>query len=82
MMNIPRKLAYNKKGKYGICSPHRINYTILEKDLINELKKICSGFINEYDSESLTNEASAIFQEDIDKIQNNINKLSASVEGV
>ena len=70
---------YNKKGKYGICSPHRINYTILEKDLINELKKICNEFINEYDSESLTNEASVIFQEDINKIQNNINKLSFEI---
>ena len=63
---------YSKKGKYGICNIHRVNYNLLEQDLINVITDICKSFIKKYDSKSLIDEANHILQEEIIELQKQI----------
>lgn len=63
---------YSKKGKYGICNIHRLNYNLLEDDLVSVITDICKSFIKEYDSKSLTEEANAILNEETIELQKQI----------
>ena len=40
---------YTRKGKYEICSSHRINYDWLEEDVIEYLQDVCEKFCKYYD---------------------------------
>lgn len=63
---------YSKKGKYGICNIHRLNYNLLEEDLVSIITSICKSFLNEYDNKSLTNEANDILHEKTNELQKQI----------
>lgn len=63
---------YSKKGKYGICNIHRVNYNLLEEDLISVITNIGKSFIEEYDNKSLTEEANAILNEELSELQKQI----------
>lgn len=78
---------YSKKGRYGICNIHRVNYNLLEEDLISVIKDTCSSFLEEYDNKSLTEEANAILREEqielqksIDAILKDISKYNSAIE--
>lgn len=71
---------YAKKGKYGLCTIHRVNYNLLEEDLINIIRTIGKTFIEEYDNESLTEEANEIYMEEINHLQKEIDKIQFSIE--
>lgn len=78
---------YSKKGKYGICNIHRVNYNLLEEDLINIITNICNFFIKEYDSKSLIEEANLILSEELNSLQKetdifirDINKYNTAIE--
>ena len=68
---------YAKKGKYGACSIHRINYNILEKDLLEIIEKVCETYLKNYDSKILTKEANEILCSEIDKINNELEHYKA-----
>mgnify|MGYP004507854577 FL=1 len=63
---------YSKKGKYGICNIHRLNYNLLEEDLVSVITSISKSFLNEYDNKSLTNEANEILHEETNELQKQI----------
>lgn len=44
---------YKKKGKYGQCTQHRLNYNILEEELLDILRNICTSFLEDYDYEDI-----------------------------
>ena len=44
---------YKKKGKYGQCTQHRLNYNILEDELLDILRNICTSFLEDYDYEDI-----------------------------
>ena len=46
---------YTRKGKYGICSSHRINYDWLEEDILEYLQDVCEKFCKYYDFNELQN---------------------------
>ncbi len=70
---------YTKKGRYGVCNIHRINYNLLEEDLINIITNVASEFLKEYDAKSLTEEANLILQEEITSIQTSIDLLNREI---
>lgn len=55
---------YTKKGKYGYCSPHRINYRWLEVDLIEHIRKMGEAFLENYESDNLIDQVNNIMNED------------------
>lgn len=70
---------YSKKGKNGVCNIHRVNYNLLEEDLLSVIRDISCSFLKEYDNKSLTEEANIILQEEISELQNNINLISKEI---
>ena len=70
---------YSKKGKFGICNIHRINYNLLEEDLISVVTDICKSFLQEYDNKSLTHEANDILEEEINGLQKQIDVFTKEI---
>lgn len=70
---------YSKKGKYGICNSHRINYNWLEEDLLNVITEILKTFIKEYDNKSLTDEANMLLEEELIELQEQINVFDKEI---
>lgn len=70
---------YSKKGKYGLCNSHRINYDWLENDLLKILSEVCQGFIKEYDNKLLLEEANNIINEDLNRVNSIMNMLNKDI---
>jgi len=70
---------YSKKGKYGLCTIHRVNYNLLEEDLLTMMRVIGNQFVNEFDNQTLTEVSNEIFMEDINVIQKEIDKINLSI---
>lgn len=70
---------YSKKGKYGVCNIHRVNYNLLEEDLVNVIGEICKSFEYEYDNKTLTEEANEILNEELNSLQNKIDILTKDI---
>lgn len=67
--------GYSKKGKHGICKAHRINYNLLEEDLIKIINNICDLYLKEYNNKKLTYNANNLLESKIVKTQKQINIL-------
>ena len=65
---------YTRKGKYGQCSSHKLNYDFLEEDIIHYLKKLCNKFCEEYNITELKDNSSKILIEKLKDIENDILK--------
>ncbi len=44
---------YKKYSKYGVCTSHRFNYNILEKNIINTIKDECKKYVDSTNFEKL-----------------------------
>lgn len=71
---------YTRKGKFGVCTSHKVNYDWLEEDIINLLKDICNKFCNYYDFDEIINNSKNIFSIDIDKIEEKILNLEKKLD--
>lgn len=71
---------YTRKGKYGICSSHRINYDWLEEDIIDHLRGICKEFCMNYDLSSIICSSNKIIGDNLSKINKKINILFRNLE--
>jgi len=71
---------YTRKGKYGICSSHRVNYDWLESDIIEYLQQLCKNFCEKYDFDQLDHTSETILTKNIleinYKIENRTNILN------
>lgn len=68
---------YRKKGKYGKCTQHRLNYNWLEEDLLEIIRNICDKFLQDYDYKGIIAKANEINIENLDNLSKeleNINK--------
>lgn len=68
---------YTRKGKYGICSSHRINYDWLEEDVIKYLQDICKIFCKYHDFNELEDNSENIVIKNIKEINKKIERLNA-----
>lgn len=80
---------YRKKGKYGLCTQHRMNYNLLENDLLYVIKEVCNEFLLNYDSESIIkkakkikNECSIELEKELMQIEKEISKTDALLESL
>ena len=71
--------GYSKKGKYGVCKIHRVNYNLLEEDLIKIINKICDSYLKEYNNKKLTYDANKLLESEITKIQKQIDILTKEI---
>ena len=67
---------YTRKGKFGICSSHRINYDWLEEDVIEYLQDICERFCKYYDFSKLEETEENIVIKNIKEINKKIERLN------
>ena len=59
---------YKRKGKYGTCTQHRLNYNIIEEELLDILRNICTSFLEDYDYEELISKKESINSKKYDDI--------------
>ena len=71
---------YNRKGKISGCTPNRLNYDLLEKDIINYLKDIGKKFIKHYNTRELVEDTVYIYNKDVLSIKNEIDSLNTKIE--
>lgn len=76
---------YRKKGKYGNCTQHRLNYNWLEEDLLEILRGICNKFLQDYDYDGIIAKASKVNVDNLEilsKELDNINKDLAKLNNM
>lgn len=66
---------YTRKGKFGICSSHRINYDWLEEDVIEYLQTICEKFCQTYNFNEIEDNSDSIILLKLDEINTKIKKI-------
>ncbi len=67
---------YTRKGKFGICSSHRVNYDWLEEDILEYLQNVCKNFFKNYNFNDLENNSQIIVIKNIKEINKKIEKLT------
>ena len=67
---------YTRKGKYGICSSHRINYDWLEEDILEYLQDVCKKFCKYYEFNDLEENSENIVMKNLKEINQKIKKLN------
>ena len=65
---------YTRKGKFGACSSHRINYDWLEEDIIAYLQGICKNFCKYYDFSKIEDNSEEVIIRNLKEINNKIDK--------
>ena len=80
---------YTRKGKYGICSSHRINYDWLEEDVIEYLQDVCEKFYKCYNfnelietSESIVMKKNKEINKKIERINNVLNSYKSTIDNL
>lgn len=80
---------YRRKGKYGLCTQHRINYNELEEDLLDILKNTCSKFLKDYNYEKMLAKKEALYEisyksleDEVKKIESNITKQNGVIDSI
>ena len=71
---------YNRKGKISGCTPNRLNYDLLEKDILNYLKEIGRYFIKHYDVSALVEDSVYIYNKDLLELKNNIDAVHLKID--
>lgn len=80
---------YTRKGKFGICSSHRVNYDWLEEDIIEYLQDVCEAFCKHYDFNEIEDNSESIIiknikeaNKKIEKVQNSLNSHKATIDNL
>ena len=71
---------YLRKGIMSGCTPNRLNYHLLEKDIINFLNEIGEEFIKHYDIRNLVEDSVYVYNRDIDEMQKELNKIDNDIQ--
>lgn len=67
---------YTRKGKFGLCSSHRINYDWLEEDILEYLKDIGKSFCKHYNFKKIEDNSKDIIIKNIKEINKKIERLN------
>ena len=71
---------YLRKGVQSGCTPNRLNYHLLEKDIINFLNEIGEGFIKHYDIRNLVEDSVYVYNRDIEEMQKELNQIDNNIQ--
>lgn len=71
---------YTRKGKYGLCSSHRMNYDYLEEDIIEYLQQLCDRFCEVYDFNEVEDNSDLVIKKNLDKLNLQINKKQKKLD--
>ena len=71
---------YLRKGIMSGCTPNRLNYHLLEKDIINFLNEIGEKFIKHYDIRNLVEDSVYVYNRDIDEMQKELNQIENNIQ--
>ena len=66
---------YTRKGKFGICSSHRINYDWLEEDIVEYLQEVCEKFCKHYNFNEIEDNSEDIVMKNIKEINTKIERI-------
>lgn len=70
---------YAKYSKYHVCTIHRINYDLLEEDLLNFLKFVGKKFLEDYNYECLLNDSINFDCKELTELKNDYQQLENEV---
>lgn len=71
---------YNRKGKISGCTPNRLNYDLLEKDILSYLKDIGKELIKHYKIQELIEDSIYIYNKDVLSIKKEIDLLNIKIK--
>lgn len=71
---------YRKKGKYGACTQHRLNYNYLEEDVLNIIRNICTEFLNGYDFNKIVQKKNELYNDNYISLKKEISKLDGEIQ--
>ena len=66
---------YIRKGVQSGCTPNRLNYHLLEKDIINFLNEVGEEFFKYYDVRNLVEYFVYVYNRDIDDMEKELRQL-------
>ncbi len=70
---------YLRKGKISGCTPNRLNYHLLEKDIIAFLNEIGEEFIKHYDLRNLIEDSIYIYNRDIEEMEIKLQEVNKKI---
>jgi hypothetical protein len=80
---------YTRKGKFGVCSSHRLNYDWLEEDIVEYLQQLCEEFCRKYDFNEVDDNSEEIIMRNIleinyklEKSTNLLNKYNNTIDNL
>ena len=79
---------YKKYSRYNVCSPHKLDYDELEKEILKDIRKKCKKYLKTNNFEELlkNNDKMTKIQVDLEKqlakIQNNIKLQSTYIDSL
>lgn len=71
---------YAKYSKYDLCTPHRLNYNLLEEDLLCFLRKIGEEFLKDCEQEHMIKESVKIQKAELLQLEKQIEKNEKEIE--
>jgi len=71
---------YSKYSKYGLCSSHRINYSLFEEDMLHFLREIGEKFLENYDDKKLIEKSMRMQRADEEHIQKKLIQIDKELE--
>lgn len=71
---------YLRKGIKSGCTPNRLNYDLLEQDLIHYLTKLGEEFIKHYDLRNLVEDSIYIYNKDIEEMENQLKSIHKKIK--
>lgn len=70
---------YTRKGVKSGCTPNRLNYYLLEKDIINFLNEVGEEFIKYYDIRNLVEDSVYVYNRDIGVMEKYLRQLEKDI---
>ena len=67
---------YTRKGKFKVCSSHRVNYDWLEEDIIEYLQEVCEKFCDHYDFNEVRDNSEDIVIKNLIELNTKIERLN------
>lgn len=71
---------YLRNGSYSGCTPNRLNYSLLESDLISYLNEIGEEFIKYYDIRNLVDDSVYIYNRDLEEMEKELNEINTKID--